>query len=161
MIWPRTDQYSFTSSDTAWVDHEWLYQVAAYAGHESIGPAGLVLIKIILILGLCLMMRAHLRREGHGPSGVAVLLAPMLVGASFRFDVRPELATLILLPLLVHLILMARRRNSARPLLAIPPLVVLWANLHAGVILAPVVLAIGVVTTLLADSCHESSAPSG
>jgi hypothetical protein len=145
---PHQELFSFTAGGAPWVDHEWLFQVLAYAGHQSIGPAGLVVLKILLVLGLCLLLIRQLQREGHGPSGAAVLLVPTLLGASFRFDVRPELATLILLPTIICLVMEARSRDVARPLYPIPLLVVLWANLHPGVVLLPAVLAVGVAAAL-------------
>jgi hypothetical protein len=147
---PVADPFSFTAAGTPWVDHEWLFQVAAYAGHVLLGPAALVGIKIAAVLALALVIAAHLRREGHGPAGLAVILAPALVGASFRFDVRPEMATVLLLPLVVHLAIRARDTGRARPLLLIPAVAALWANLHVGVVLAPALLALGAGATWVA-----------
>jgi hypothetical protein len=140
---PREDAFSFTAAGQAWVDHEWLFQVLAIAGHRSLGPEGLVVVKVLLVLALCLLLYRRLQGEGHGPSGAAVLLAPALIGASFRLDVRPELATLVLMPALLGLIMEARRRDRLRSLLLVPPVAAVWANLHPGVVLFPALLAIG------------------
>jgi hypothetical protein len=146
---PAADPFSFTAAGAPWVDHEWLFQVLAYAGHRFFGPAVLVGLKTAAVLAMALMLATVLGREGHGPAGIAVILAPALVGASFRFDVRPEMATLLLLPLVVHLAVRARDTSSWRPLAAIPPLVAVWANLHAGVILAPALLLGGAAATAI------------
>ena len=145
---PRADPYSFTSAGTAWVDHEWLFQVLAYLGHTAVGPIGLVLIKSAFVCGLILLAARLLRREGHGPAGVAVLLMPALVGGSFRFDVRPELATLLLVPLTVDLAMRARRDRTWWPLGAIVALVALGANLHVGMLLVPALLWASTAATL-------------
>ena len=142
---PRADPYSFTAAGTPWVDHEWLCQVILYAGHTLLGPAGLVSLKTALVLGLCLLMTAHAGREGHGPGGGAVLAAAALVGSSFRLDVRPELATIILVPLVIHLVLRARDTGGAIPLVLVPLLVAVGSNLHAGAVLAPALLLPGAV----------------
>ncbi|PYT34407.1 MAG: hypothetical protein DMF52_12970 [Acidobacteria bacterium] len=144
---PRADPYSFTAAGTPWVDHEWLCQVILYAGHTLLGPAGLVALKTALVLGLCLLMAAHAGREGHGPGGGAVLAAAALVGSSFRLDVRPELATIILVPLVIHLVLRARDTGGAIPLVLVPLLVAVGSNLHAGAVLAPALLLPGAVLT--------------
>ncbi len=146
---PSGDIFSFTTSNMAWVDHEWLFQLLLHVGHQLVGAHGLVLIKVGVVLLIGLLLAIHLRREGHGPSGTVFLLVPTLLGASFRFDVRPELATLALLPLVLHLVMVARKRDSAWPLYVVPAIVVLWANLHAGVIMAPAILAVGLVSTCL------------
>jgi hypothetical protein len=148
---PTSDPFSFTAEGTRWVDHEWLFQVMAYLGHVGLGPAALVALKTAGVLLLCLLLARHLEHEGHGPSGIACLLAPVLLGAAFRLDVRPELATLFLAPVVLHLVLRARAKGSIRPLLAVPPLVALWANLHVGVIVAPAILVLGLAGTVLAE----------
>jgi len=158
---PNHDLYSFTTGGAPWIDHEWLFQVLAYAGHRTIGPAGLVVFKILLVLALCLFLLRQLQREGHGPAGAAVILVPALLGASFRLDVRPELSTIILMPVVIGLVMEARRRDRVRPLLPIPPLVVLWANLHPGVVLMPAVLAIGTGAALMMQILPRRRRPSG
>ena len=146
---PRADPFSFTSGGEPWVDHEWLFQVASYLGHQELGPGMLVLIKALLVVGLAILMARHARHEGLMEPGTAVLTSAALLGASFRFDVRPELASLLGLPLIVWLAIRARDSGRHHLLLFVPALVALWANLHPGVILAPVVLAIGSALTFV------------
>jgi hypothetical protein len=148
---PRQDPFSFTATGRPWIDHEWLFQVPAYLGHAALGPGALVALKTIAVLLVCLLLARHLAREGHGPAGMAVILAPTLVGASFRLDVRPELATILLAPLVLHLVIRARDGGRRGPLFLVPPLVALWSNLHAGVIVAPAMLLTGFAATLLAE----------
>lgn len=146
---PRSDPYSFTAAGTPWVDHEWLAQVAMVLVHRSAGPALLVLLKSGLLCGLAFWAARHLEREGHGPAGTAILLMPALIGGAFRFDVRPELATLLFVPASLALALRARRTGSRAPLIGIAALTVLGANLHVGAILIPVFLALAAAATLV------------
>jgi hypothetical protein len=146
---PRSDPYSFTAAGTPWVDHEWLAQVVMFLVHRSAGPALLVLLKSGLLCGLAFWAARHLEREGHGPAGTAVLLVPALIGGAFRFDVRPELATLLLVPASLALALRARRTASRVPLIGIAALTVVGANLHVGVILLPVFLALAAAATFV------------
>ncbi len=146
---PRLDPFSFTAPGVPWVDHEWLFQVLAYIGHMTLGPGALVGVKIALVVLLAFLMAAHLGHERNAPPGIAILLAAALVGASFRLDVRPELATILLLPLVVHLVLRARDGGRHRLLVAVPLLVALGANLHPGMILAPAILLLGAAATFI------------
>ncbi|HEX9426666.1 MAG TPA: hypothetical protein VGA64_02680, partial [Candidatus Polarisedimenticolia bacterium] len=148
---PWADPFSFTASGTPWVDHEWLFQVGAYLLHAAIGPTALVMLKVAAILLICPLIASHLTREGHGPAGMAVLLVVTLVGASFRIDVRPEIGTLLLVPLVIDLILRARDGGDPRILYAVPALTALNANLHAGALLTPACLGIGTVATFIAE----------
>ncbi len=143
---PRADPFSFTAPGVPWVDHEWLFQVLAYLAHSTLGAGALVGVKIALSLLLAFLIAEHLRREQTPLSGLAVLLSVSLVGASFRLDVRPEIATLLLLPAVIHLVLRARD-GRRRLLAAVPPLVAIGANLHPGAILIPAVLLLGAAAT--------------
>ncbi|HET8947861.1 MAG TPA: hypothetical protein VFQ07_12840 [Candidatus Polarisedimenticolia bacterium] len=147
---PRVDPYSFTSSGTPWIDHEWLFQVLAWAGHTALGPHLLVLIKSALLVGIVLLAARLLVREGHGPAGAAILLMLALVGGAFRFDVRPELATLLLVPLAVDLAMRARRTGRTAPLAGVVALTAIGANLHVGILLVPALLWAATAATLVA-----------
>ncbi|OLC54710.1 MAG: hypothetical protein AUH92_03455 [Acidobacteria bacterium 13_1_40CM_4_69_4] len=146
---PRVDPFSFTAPGVPWVDHEWLFQALAYIGHTTLGPGALVGVKVALVVLLAFLMVAHLRRERNATPVMAILLAAALVGASFRLDVRPELATLLLLPVVVHLVLRARDGGRHRLLLAVPLLVAFGSNLHPGAILAPAILLLGAAATCI------------
>lgn len=158
---PRADPFSFTATGEPWVDHEWLFQVASYLGHVALGPAVLVALKALCVLGLALFMVRHARREGSSEAGIAILTSAALVGASFRFDVRPELASLLGLPLVIGLAIRARDTGRHRLLFAVPAIVALWSNLHPGAILAPVVLAAGAAATLLHERVFLPPAAGG
>ena len=158
---PRADPFSFTAAGVPWVDHEWLFQVAALLGHRALGPAALVLVKVICVLLLSLLMADHARREGHQGAGTAILTAAALVGASFRIDVRPELVSLLGLPIVVWLALRARDRGRHRLLFFVPVVVGLWSNLHPGAILAPAVLALGGAATFLDERFAARSPGAG
>jgi hypothetical protein len=145
---PRADPFSFTRAGAPWVDHEWLSQALLFLGHRMLGPEALVALKAAGVVLLCLVMAAHLRRAGCGPAAAAALLMTALLGAAVRLDVRPELATLFLAPLLVDVTL--RARNDGRWLLLVPPIVAFWANLHPGAVAAPVLLAAGWAGTAMA-----------
>jgi hypothetical protein len=149
---PRADPFSFTAAGTPWVDHEWLAQVAMLLLHRGVGPAFLVLLKSALLCALVFRTARHLEREGHGPAGIAVLLVPALVGGAFRFDVRPELATLLLVPACLALAVRARRTGGLAPLATIPALTALGANLHVGVIVIPPCLALAAAATWLGSA---------
>jgi hypothetical protein len=147
---PRADPFSFTSAGTPWVDHEWLFQVLAWAVHTHAGASVLVLIKAALVLGLFLLASRLLEREGHGPAGRAFLLTLGIVGSAFRIDVRPELVTLLLVPLAVHLAIASRASGRMAPLALVCGLVAVGANMHVGVVLVPIVLLAGGAATAVA-----------
>ncbi|MFQ5878173.1 MAG: tetratricopeptide repeat protein [Acidobacteriota bacterium] len=125
---PRVDEYTHTSAGRPWVDLHWLFQVLIAAVDRAAGPSGLDLLKILLIVGgVGGALAAALRRSSAGVAAAVGLVA--VVAAQERFTLRPEAASLCLLGLL--LFCLERRDSSPRILLIVPPLLLVWANLHA------------------------------
>lgn len=138
---PRTDPFRFTSAGAPWVDHEWLFQVVLH-GVESVGglPA-LVVARSAAAVALAGLLLAALRRAGAPLAwSVPVVLATVL-GARPRMFLRPELATLAALALLLALLQALRRERTGRRRLAwaaaITGLGIVWANAHPGALAAP------------------------
>jgi hypothetical protein len=146
---PRTDPFRFTSRDVPWVDHEWLFQVVV-AGLERVwGLPSLVVGLAVLVVALAALLFTSLRREGALAAGAALVVLVAVLGARGRFFLRPELASLFLLPVSISLLQSFRRTGSRVPALVLPALVVLWVNFHPGALLAPVVTAAYLVGTRL------------
>jgi hypothetical protein len=137
---PRVDAFSFTARGTAWVDHEWLFQLVAAGIERAGGPAALVLARAVWIALLAaLLVRLSLRRGLSHPA--ALLLVVLCVwGARLRFFVRPELSTLMIAPCMLALFL-ARGQLATMPLLgALAGLMLVGANAHAGILIVPPLL---------------------
>lgn len=146
---PRTDPFRFTSRDVPWVDHEWLFQVVI-AGLERLwGLPSLVVGLAVLVVALATLLFTSLRRAGAPAAGAALVVLVAVLGARGRFFLRPELASLFLLPLSISLLQWFRRTGIRVPALVLPALVVLWVNFHPGALLAPGVTAAYLVGTRL------------
>lgn len=125
---PTTDPFSF-AYDGAWVAHEWLGEVLIHALVTTAGfpiTAGLF---GLATAGALLLPAAALGR--HGVS-VPAMLPFIAIGtytlASFT-TVRPQVLSWLLLGALIALLLGIRSERSPVPWL-VPPLFLLWANLH-------------------------------
>src|SRR5258708_1924509 len=131
---PLTDSYSYTAAGRFWPDHEWLWQAVAYVLH---GVGGFPL---LLLFGATAITAAFVAiyRLMVGPPLMRfwLLLASLPLSASV-WALRPQIVSLALLALTVSLI--ARER-----FIWLPPLFLLWANVHGAVALGGVVL--GAVT---------------
>jgi len=134
------DRYSHTVAGTQWPDHEWLWQATAYALHQVGGMPLLALVNGVLAVGAVVLALPR------GPSTrVAVLLLMFVVAVEMGFwAIRPQVASLFLFALLLRLL---RRERFWW----VPPLMLLWANLHGAVATGGVVL---VASTLVAAVVH-------
>ena len=99
----------------------------------------LVVLRMLVVAALTLLLLRIGTTSGLDPP-VALLLATVCVwGARPRFFIRPELFTLLLVPLALWLFsTRTGRRWWPLPLMAV---VALGANLHGGMLVAPILIA--------------------
>jgi len=128
---PRVDSYSHTFIGAPWPDHEWLAQALMYGAYWLGGMPGLAFACALCVWGSI----AIAYRLMVGPVATrAVVLTLGLLVACFVWKARPQVLTLLLLGVLAWLLVHERYR-------IIPPLFLLWANAHGGVVLGGLVLA--------------------
>lgn len=129
------DIYSFTAAGREYIDHEWLFQVIQYVTYSLAGPAGITLLKSLILILIYCVNTSVLQKNNISPflsSGVLIL---SVSGALIRFIERPEIFTTLFL-ILTYVIIENYLRNGQRRILFILPLLYLvWANTHAAVIL--------------------------
>jgi hypothetical protein len=137
----RADPFSFTSGGTPWIDHSWLFQLGASMVYSLAGSTGLVLLRALTVAVLAILLLFFGVRSGLSPAAAAVLAVLCVAGARGRFFVRPELATLLIVPAAVWLFLLRTRRSSPAWLAMLAALMVLGANSHGAVVVVPPLLA--------------------
>lgn len=150
---PREDVFSYSAPGAAFYDHEWLSDVVIAALYRLGGSAALVVFKLLLSAALIALLidaarsvgRLLWKSESLRPLTVALVLIPVLAvihpGASFR----PQLFTMLFLALEGALLARADLRMTLPPadgaarrsrvgweLAVLPPLLLVWANLHGG-----------------------------
>jgi hypothetical protein len=138
---PRADPFSTTAEGTPWIDHEWGFQLMLATVERLGGAPLLVLARATLVAALAALLLLFGVRSGLSPPAATVLAVLCLYGARIRFFLRPELATLLLAPAVVWIFLQRREPGDRRWLLAVAALMALGANLHAGILVVPPLLA--------------------
>lgn len=129
--------FSHTLAGHPWINFEWLIQIIYFAIHSWVGMDGFFWFcyaLYLLSLGLLFLI---VRREMSPGIPALILFWIAFFVLSYRFDSRAELVTLIFLPALCYACMKARdfRPNALKALpVAIFLLIVLWVNLHAGVL---------------------------
>lgn len=150
---PRLDPFRFTSRDTPWVDHEWLFQALIAALERLGGLPALVVARTALVAGIAALLLVALRRAGAPLPGAVVVAVVAVLGARGRFFLRPELMSLLGVVVLFALLQRLRRQGQwgwrAAALVAAP--VALWVNLHPGALVAPPLVAAYLLGTRLPD----------
>jgi len=154
-IIPHQDTYSWTRTGTSWVAHEWLAFALFWICYAKLGFGGIWLMTVAITMAIMVVFYALVLKEtsrasvsgGKGAPATALLLtafAAVVAGAFFQ--PRPHLFTYLFCLLTLAVLMKVRResasavgqdakRRSERALWLLFPVFVLWANLHAGVII--------------------------
>ena len=150
-----TDTLSYTRYGEAWINHSWLAEVVLALVFRAGGYLGLSL--IVALTATASM--AILYRQMAGPAlfrAFIVLLATLV--AAVVWSPRPQIFSLLLLAV-SGLLLDDYRRNGMNRLWLLPPIFVLWSNVHGGYPLGLMVIgayfAGEIVDDLLANASHR------
>jgi hypothetical protein len=123
-----------------WHDAPALGQLVFHALDALLGDKGLILAQVVAVATALSALALDLGRARTRDGAGAAVVAACIVAVPGSFLVaRAELFSLALFPLLV-LLLRAECRLSSRRIWLCVPLLVLWANLHGGVLIGFAVL---------------------
>lgn len=138
---PHHDIFSFHSPPPAWTAHEWLSEVIMALLHRAFGLTGVVIFFIFLIsITYSLLFRSMRAWRGNILADILIVFL-VIVSSALHWLARPHVFSLFLLVGWYHL-LDAFQKGSRNYLLLLPPLMLLWVNLHGGYIAGFLLLAI-------------------
>ncbi|HEU5238926.1 MAG TPA: hypothetical protein VFU37_17480, partial [Pyrinomonadaceae bacterium] len=141
--WPTVDIYSWTATGTPWIAYEWLGEIPLAVAYRLGGLLGLDFMLIALSSIIMLAVYWHCSvRAGNSKAGFvsALFLASLAFG---NFSLRPQMFGFLFL-VLTLLVLEKFRQGVSWPLWTLPPLFLLWVNVHGSFIIG-----IGVITVYL------------
>jgi hypothetical protein len=134
--------------DLPWTASDWGFDVLLAAGYKLMGlralPVLLMVFKVALAVTLFLLARASRRNFW-----ISVSLAAIAQYALPGLPLQPKLCSILLFAIELALLFHARRTGSTRPLLWLPLLFAIWANLDTrfvyGLLLLFLLLAVAAV----------------
>ena len=133
------ERYSHTAAGRYWPNHEWLWEATAYALHHVGGMPLLCAWTGATVATTVWLMRRVTRAEGYV---VPLVLAATIPLMSVSWTIRPQVTSMLLFAL--TMLLLARERYRWIPLVFL-----LWANLHAQVVMGGLLLAVALVAALV------------
>jgi hypothetical protein len=140
---PATDPYSHTMPDWPWVEHAWLTDVIIAGIYSLVGGLGVIFLFGAITMSAWLLA-SRLARCGVPFRSLACVLS--LWVALPYLGARTQLITLLGLSLLL-LFLNRWQAGDRWARWAIPPLFLLWANLHGGFTAGLLLLGLMIATT--------------
>ena len=136
------DAYSHTARGESYAYYSWLAEIAAALLHRLGGFELVVLAKAAAAaLLVALLWLAAAARGARGLAVAWALLCGLLL-LRFRLYARPEIFTLLLIPLTDLLVQDYFRRGRRLNLILLPLVAMLWANLHPYVLVGLVLLSL-------------------
>lgn len=148
---PRFDTLTYTRDRQPWVDQSWLFDAGLATVVDRFGWSAAVAGAALILAVLYGTLARHLVRDGVSPL-IAFIVAIVAVGiAAIHFLIRPHLFTFVFVLWFLHVCRLQHERGGWHVAI-LPPLMVLWANLHGGFLAGPVI-----VLTALAG--HAISGP--
>ena len=141
---PFADAFSFTKAGQPWIDQSWLAQIVLYGCYTILGGSiGLALFTAFLATVGMGFVFATCRGSVYLRGFVAILSAAT---AAVFWSARPQMFSFVLSAITLYLIYRHKRNPSQRQLLwLLPPLMVLWVNLHSGFAIGFIFLGCAVV----------------
>jgi hypothetical protein len=136
----RADVFSSTANGVPYSVGEWLGELAIYGAYVLGGWAGIAVLRATLVAVGAFFITRVVLRAAPAPFALAVT-ALALALSEITWTDRPQLFTFALFPIVLEL-LIAARAGRTRLLLAVPPLILLWTNLHGGYALGLALVAI-------------------
>jgi len=128
---PHTDIFSYTMPGQPWFAWEWLWDVSFGWLHQRWG-LGAVVAASMAVLGVtfALLFRLVLRKCPN-PFVALTVTAWAAAGSSIHYLARPHLFTLLFV-VMIYGILETASEGRARRLWVLPPLMMVWTNVHGG-----------------------------
>ncbi len=137
---PATEPFSFTT-DTArpWINPEWLYDLLLYRCWSALGAAGVILLTAVVVaVSFLFALRSAGTRQRGDVAGWLMLLAVWVIAPAFVPG--PAMAGLFLVAL--SLFVLSRPLPLGWKAGLLVPVQLIWCNLHASFVLAPLLVAV-------------------
>jgi hypothetical protein len=130
---PFRDIFSYMPTKPLWVYHEWLTGVIFYIIYKYSGPAGLQLLRYVLILFTIYLIYLTALKKGGSPLSAAIALIPAMLLISFgHVPVRAQIFTYLFFIMTLYILEDAKKTQKWTVLWWLPPIQILWCNLHGG-----------------------------
>jgi hypothetical protein len=128
---PHYDIFSFIKPPIPWTAHEWLSEVIYAFVHRISGLSGIVIGHALVIATVFLLLFKFMRA-----SGISILVSALLVAfavsvSTIHWLARPHIFS-FLFTLVWYIILDTYQYKKKNYLYFLPPLMVVWVNLHGG-----------------------------
>jgi hypothetical protein len=125
----RNDIFSYTMPNFPVIMHEWGMETALYPLYKNLGLFSLSIVFAFIISGAFLLAAFGMKSKKEHKI-IAAILA--IIASIPILGVRPQMASLLGLALVIFIILKFRRNPESKIIWFLPAVFLLWTNLHGG-----------------------------
>lgn len=128
---PQVDVFSAVYFGKEWVAHEWLSEILIFGTYKLLGFGGLIVVFSLLTTVTFWIVYKRISRRVRHPMLVGGALLLGALASAPTWGVRPHMFSFLLASVFIA-VLEAHARKPTKKIFLLVPLMVLWANLHAG-----------------------------
>jgi hypothetical protein len=130
---PRHDPFSFITPPLPWTAHESLSEVVMAIVNNALGLPGICFLFALLLSTTYWLLFRWIRSSGRNFLIDLLILFLVLLSSRIHWLARPHVFSMLLMVLLYQ-ILILHQEGRGNYLYVIPPMMLLWVNLHGGFI---------------------------
>lgn len=147
---PSQDVFGFVTQGQKWIPFEWGWDVLAYSIYSATGFPGLYIFNAIII-ALIFWLIYLLMRKFNIPISLSIIYMLLLIlGVRYRLEIKPHMFSYLFLVLTLYLIINYKYfGKNFKILFFIPPIFMIWANMHMGILAGVLLLGIFLVSEFI------------
>jgi len=133
---PSVDIFGYMTENDQWMPFEWGWDVITYAVYSFSGYTGLSVLRTVLLFAIFGVLTFILRKFKVNYTFIFIYLFIFAFAIIDRLTPRPHLMSYLFFALFVLIIVQYRyfNRESYKILFFLPLIVLLWSNMHMGII---------------------------
>lgn len=139
---PTIDLFSHTKGGYPFIPYEWLSEVIYALAYQQLGYGGIAVLAASLAALPFLLLTRWMAREGSNLFLVILLVAVGALATSVHWLARPHLFTILLALLWTRSLQDYQSTDRLRYLAVLPPMMIVWVNLHGGFLVGFVILGV-------------------
>lgn len=128
---PKQDLFSFISPTLPWTSHEWLSEVIMALVHRAFGLTGIVLFFSFIISFVYYLLYRIIKTDEDNIILTVFIVLLVLVCSQIHWLARPHIFSMLIM-VVWYYILDEYQYKQKNYLYLLPPIMLLWVNLHGG-----------------------------
>jgi hypothetical protein len=146
---PKQEIFSYTRPGEIWINHEWLSQLIFFLSFKLSGLLGIVILKMGVLFTAFLIISKRNKLFMNGYSNVFSLIIIIMISHGTWLS-RPIIFTFLFIPSTLYLLDLYFLRGK-RILWLIPPIMLIWVNLHGSYIIGLLLIFLYTLNAVFTD----------